>query len=222
MKLLLTSAGLRKDNDSDFRQGLVDSFKKLLGQEPKGLKCAYIPTAADPEEDKWFVEAGRQELKDLGMELIDVDLKDPNKASVKEKLEQSDVIYVNGGNTFYLLDWARKSGLSDYLKELLDKGIVYIGVSAGSILLGPDIAISGWDCTWDKNIVNLTDTTGLNIVPFATSPHFTETERPVLEKKMREANYPVIAITDEQAVLVDGDNQEIVGEGEKITLHASN
>lgn len=220
MKLLLTSAGFRKDNQSPFRQGLVDGFKRLLGKDPKGLKCAYIPTAADPEEDKWFVEAGRQELQDLGMNLIEVDLKDPDKISIKKKLESSDVIYVNGGNTFYLLDWARKSGFSSHLKELLDQGKVYIGVSAGSLLVGPTIESAGWEGldVIDKNIVGLQDLSGLNIVPFVVSPHFVETDRSTLENKMKKVNYPVVAITDEQAVLIDGDKKEFMGE-EKIILH---
>lgn len=219
MKLLLTSAGFKKDNNSGWRSKIVDSFKKLLGKDPKGLKCAFIPTAADLEEDKWFINTARAEVLDLGMELIEVDLKDPDKSAIKEKLKKADVIYVNGGNTFYLLDWVRKSGFADYIRKLVEEGKVYIGVSAGSIIAGPNIDISGWGPYGDPNTINLLDTSGLNLVSFAISPHFTETERPVLENKLREADYPVIALTDEQVMLINGNNQKLVGNGPKIILH---
>lgn len=218
MKLLLTSAGFRKDNRSEWRKEIVDGFKKLLGKDPKGLKCAFIPTAADPEENKWFVDTARAEILDLGMELVEVDLKDPNQSAIKEKLEQAKVIYVNGGNTFYLLDWIRKSGLRVYLKDLLEKRKVYVGVSAGSVIVGPDIEISGWGPTGDPNVINLEDTTGLNFISFAISPHFTESERIILQQKVGEVGYPVIALTDEQAMFIDGENQVLLGEGEKITF----
>ncbi len=219
IKLLLTSAGFRKDNQSEWRKEIVDGFNKLLGKDPKGLKCAFIPTAADPEEDKWFVGVARDEIVGLEMELVEVDLKNPDKSAIKEKIEQSDVIYVNGGNTFYLLDWVRKSGFADYLKGLLEQGKVYFGVSAGSVIVGPSINISGWGPTGDHNTINLIDTTGLNFVPFAISPHFTEAERSVLEEKLGEVSYPIVALTDEQAMLINGETQELIGEGAKINLH---
>lgn len=91
-----------------------------------------------------------------------------------------------------------------------------MGVSAGSILVGPNIAISGWRKDWDKNLVHLKDLTGLNFVPFAISPHYTEADRPLLERKSKTVNYPIIAGSDTQAVQVIGDNFKIVGKGKEI------
>lgn len=153
----------------------------------------------------------------MGFAYKNVDLKDKLEV-IKKELKASDIIYVNGGNTFYLLDWVRKSDLDKYLGELLVEGKIYLGVSAGSILAGPDIAIAGWDPSWDKNIPSLKDTSGLNLVPFAVSPHFEENERELLERKSKEVNYPVIPITNKQAILVTGLDYKIVGEGDKITL----
>lgn len=36
---------------------------------------------------------------------------------------------------------------------------------------------------------------------------------------MGETNYPLIILTDEQAMLVNGETQELIGEGERITLN---
>lgn len=205
MKLFLTSAGLPKETR--------EYFLKLLDKDPKKVKVAFIPTAAYPEVDKWFVKAATDEIEKLGMSWEEIELKNEDKDSLYKKLKEFDVIYVNGGNTFYLLDWVRKSGFDQIIKKLLGEGKIYIGVSAGSILAGTNIEISGWDATWDKNVVGLKDLTGLNLVPFVISPHFTEAERKVLEEKSKETDYSVWAITDKQAVLVDDEKVKIVGSG---------
>lgn len=214
-KLFLTSSGFRKDNQSPWRVEIVDGFKRLLGKDPKGLRCAFIPTAADPEEDKWFVDTARGEIADLGMDLLEADLKE-DKDTIRKKLECADVIYVNGGNTFYLLDWVRNSGLDKYLGELLDQGKVYVGVSAGSALVGPSIEAAGWGPFGDPNIINLEDLTGLNLVPFLAYPHYTEAEKEVIEEHLKDINYKILPITDNQAILVEDQNWQLVGEGAQV------
>lgn len=211
MKLILTSTGLPN-------KVIKEKFLELVNKNPKDIVVGFIPTAGDPYEDKWFVDASINEIKEMRMQFKSIDLKNENERSLKDKFNDCDVIYVSGGNTFYLLDWVRKSGFDKVIKPLLEQGKIYIGVSAGSVLFGPDISISGWDPSWDINDVGLTDLSGLNIVPFAISPHFTESERKVLERKNKEVNYPVLAITDAQAIIIDGNKQELIGEGEKIIL----
>ena len=55
-------------------------------------------------------------------------------------------------------------------------------------------------------------------MPFIVSPHFSEAEREILKEQSKTISYPVIPITDIQAVCVKGDKWEIVGTGEKIIL----
>lgn len=212
MKLLLTSAGLPNE-------AIRSKFLQMVGKDPKDIIVAFIPTAADPEEDKWFVKSATDEIKEIGMRLFTVDLKEENEQSLREKLESCDVIYVNGGNTFYLLDWARKSGFDKVVKDLVGQGKTYVGTSAGSLLVGPDISVSGWKSSWDRNIVDLKDFSGLGLVPFVVSPHFTESDRQVLESQIKEVNYPIIALTDKQAILVEGDHHQVIGEGDEIVLN---
>ncbi|GHU30113.1 hypothetical protein FACS1894172_02650 [Spirochaetia bacterium] len=49
------------------------------------------------------------------------------KEEIKNKLETNDYIFISGGSTFYLL------------QELIKKGKIYIGASAGSMILSPNI-----------------------------------------------------------------------------------
>lgn len=91
----------------------------------------------------------------------------------------------------------------------MKNGSFYVGASAGSIIAGPDIAISGWGLSGDKNLVNMTNTSGFNLVSFAVYPHFMEEEREFLEQKSKEVNYEVIPLTDSQAVCVGNGSIEI-------------
>lgn len=211
-KLFLTSAGLPKETR--------DYFLKLLDKDPKATTVAFIPTAADPEDDKWFVQRAIDEIVEIGMKVLEIDLKEENKISLDNKLSKCDVIYVNGGNSFYLLDWARKSGFDEVVKKLVNEGKIYIGVSAGSIIAGPNIEVAGWG-DGDKNSINLADLTGLNFVAFAVSPHFIESDRQLLNEMSKKVNYPIVALNNAQAVLVTNDKVEIVGVGEKIVYGKS-
>src|SRR3989344_2366626 len=102
MKLFLTSAGLPPET--------TDEFLKLLGKEPEKTRVCFITTASHPEENKWYVEKDRERLSELCFKVTELDLKDENENSLDAKLKDFDVIFVEGGNTFYLLKYVRESG----------------------------------------------------------------------------------------------------------------
>jgi len=206
MKLFLTSAGLLPET--------IEEFLKLLGKKPEETMLCFITTASHPEENKWYVEKDRERLSELGFKITEFDLKEENGESLKNKLEIFDVIFVEGGNTFYLLKYMRESGFDKILKPFLDKGGIYLGVSAGTMVAGLNIESANWK-HMDKNIVDLKDLMGLKLVPFVFSVHIDESNLNVIKECASKANYPVIALTDKQALLVDGGVQRIVGEGEK-------
>lgn len=206
-KLFLASAGLPPET--------APYFAELLDRDPQDLKLAMIPTAGYPEIDPILLNEAKEGLGKSGFQIEVIDLKVEDPKVIKSKLEQVDIINVGGGNTFFLLYWVRKCGLDKYLGGILDQGKIYIGVSAGSILAGPDIAISGWREDWDKNVVHLKDLTGLKLVPFAISPHYTEADLPLLKEKSKTVDYPIIALNDTQAVSVVGNKYKIVGKGEE-------
>jgi len=210
-KLFLTSAGLPPET--------APYFAELLDKDPQDLKLAMIPTAGYPEIDPILLKEAKEGLGKSGFQIEVIDLKIEDPTVIKNKLEKVDIINVGGGNTFFLLYWARKCGLDKYLGELLDQGKIYLSISAGSILVGPNIAISGWGKDWDKNVVHLKDLSGLNLVPFAISPHYADADRFLLEEKSKTVNYLIIAINDTQAVRVVGNDFQIVGKGEKIIFN---
>lgn len=65
-------------------------------------------------------------------------------------INEFDVMYMMGGNTFYLLNIIRKTGFDKNIKEFINSGKIYVGSSAGSEILGNSIDVAlGYD---DNNV----------------------------------------------------------------------
>lgn len=132
MKLLLTSTGITNDS---MKKSLYD----LLGEEISKAQIAFIPTAATAYADTSWLEADILILKRYGIKSLEmVELSKLSPAECLEKCIRNNVIWFHGGNTYYLLDWVRRSGLAKELPNLL-KDRVYVGASAGSMIAGPTI-----------------------------------------------------------------------------------
>ena len=203
-KLFLTSAGF-------INKEISDLFLKELGKEP-GKSRIFMATNAGTEEENYYIEESKKELVDLGFKDIFVFNLD-RKISMDEA-KDFDAIYVCGGNTFYIMERFRKTGLDKIVVELVNQGKIYIGVSAGSVIAGPSIEIASWGMDGDKNDVNLKDLTGFNFTNISIFPHFEEKHRTEVEEFKKKVNYSVIELTDNQAVFIKGDEYEIIGESE--------
>lgn len=162
MKELLTSGGLTNEI-------LWTEFFRLIDKPPRDIHIAFIDTASKVEKDRSWIDSVLHDLREKGIQNITViDIAEPRK-NWEGVLAQANVIWVEGGNTFYLLDKLRSSKLTEQLKEIaMDK--VYVGVSAGSIVVTPSIEIASVEPA-DSNDVGMTDFTGLGWVDFEISPH---------------------------------------------------
>lgn len=215
MKLLLTSEGLSTP-------AIKSEFVKLVGKPIHEITVAFIPTAGDPEEDKSFIEQAIQELRLLGdtkmkewelrgVKKVDiVDLKNFAHQNLEKKLTQYDVLFVNGGNTFYLLHWVIQSGFRDILLKLLADGKVYVGVSAGSIIAGPDIELANWKNVDEPPTTQPKNLNALNLVPFYIFPHYSEKWQQLVEEKRNTLNNKLICLNNQQAISVIDDEYKII------------
>src|SRR4030042_3652089 len=215
MKLFLTSAGLPPET--------IKGFFKLLDRKPEKTKLCFITTASygeHPKGNPWYVKKDRQQLLDLGFKVIEFDLRKENNKSLKDKLKNFDGIFVEGGNSFYLLKYIRESGFDKALKPFLNKGCIYLGVSAGSMITGLNIDSANWEHA-DRNKVNLKDLTGLKLAPFVIAPHIDKTHIEAIKKCASKVDYPVIALSDKQAVLIKGNTKRIVGIGKRLVFNTT-
>lgn len=209
MKLLLTSAGIKN-------QSIATALVDLVGKNSDQIRVGFIPTAANAEEGNkdWFISQFTN-LNKYGFRWIDiVDISAPG-VDWKKRLVETDVIVVGGGNTFYLLDQVRKTGFDEWLRENL-QGKVYVGMSAGSIIATPSIAVASVD-NGDVNIPGIEDLSGLSFVDFEVSPHTSENVSHEGNKKyLKTIGNELYALDDNSAIVVRDTVIKVVSEGEWI------
>ena len=61
---------------------------------------------------------------------------DANVAKAKLVLEAADAVFVSGGDVEEGMRWLAHHGLGPHLRQLYDNGVLFFGISAGSIMLG--------------------------------------------------------------------------------------
>ncbi len=189
---------------------------KRIGKNPKKLKTAFINTAAEAEDQNnlGWLEDDRNGLVSGGFNLFDYTITGKTPAQIEKDLGGCDVIHVNGGNTFYLLLQARKSGFDKFIKSFVENGGIYIGSSAGSIVAAPDIGIRR-KTKHEKFVPQLKDFKGFGLVDFIVFPHWANEEfkDDYLSKILIESyatSNKIILLTDTQYVLVEDDMYKII------------
>lgn len=207
-RLLLTSNALGNRHSSKLVLKFIKEFpaKPLVG---------YVPNAQS-RPDHARLKQKFSKLKRMGCDTLLLDLRLLKGAKLKKKLEEVDIIYVGGGNVFYLLNMMRKSGFTKILPKLVRQGKGYIGSSAGSYVACPTIEAGTWKPSYsDRNFVKIKNFKALNLVPFLLIAHFEEKYRSIINDAASRAKSPIVALYDTQAVYVKGNKYKVLGVGRK-------
>jgi dipeptidase E len=213
MKLLLTSCGLANNS-------IIKALFELVQKPFAELKLAFIPTASNLESgDEWWLIKDLEACKKLGFLSIDiVDISALPKTVWQKRLEDSDIILVEGGNVYHLIYWFNKSGLSELVPELL-KNKAYIGISAGSLVVTPSLINADFEKPTVQDIGEAIFDQGLSLVNFMIAPHINNSFFPEytfenLEKQSKNYQYPIYGLDDNSAIKIDGNKVEVISEGE--------
>ena len=214
MKYLLTSAGIK---NTSIHNALVDLLGKPIAEA--SALCISTASYAIPNGPilAWRFISGREPetpMCELGWKSLGVleltALPSIDQALWVPMVQETDVLLVNGGDPLYLCYWMRQSGLADRLPSLR---AVYVGLSAGSMVMAPNIGefFVGWKPTTGGD-----ETLGL--VDFAMFPHLDHEMLPhnTLANAERWAagmQVPAYAIDDQTALKVTDGNVEVVSEG---------
>ena len=178
----------------------VTDLVKTIEPELAGKTVTYIPTAGIVEETEGMVEEETTILERLGLAVDVLDVSAASYESIVNSLTKNDIIFIGGGNTFFLLQELRRSGADKILVQEVNKGKLYIGESAGAVIACPDIGYcSGMDSP--EKAPELTDYTGLGLVDFYIVPHIGNKEMgEAAEKAVEEYNsrLDLKIITDRQ------------------------
>ena len=186
---------------------------KNEGGELTGKRAVFIPTAGDPYENKDFVVADKIALQKYGIEVTDLDLKNKTKEEIYESLALADILLVAGGDTFYLMEKLKESGADRAIKNFINRGGIYIGSSAGSIVCCP--TIEGAEKFDNPGLApNLENFNGIGIFNGVVIPHthkekyFERVEETT--KKLTSKGFKVHHLTDDDVLFFDGINSIIL------------
>lgn len=190
----------------------VTDLVRTITPELEGKTVTYIPTAGFAEDVEGMVGEETSTLESLGMTVDVLEVSSASYDSIVNSLTKNDIIFVGGGNTFFLLQELRRSGADQILIREVEKGKLYIGESAGSIISCPDI---GYCAEMDspEKAPDLIDYAGLNLVDFYIVPHIGNAEMGEAAEKAVEkysSELELKAITDEQVILVEEGRVEIL------------
>ena len=241
MKLLLTSSGIKNTS-------IHDALVELLGKPIAESSALFIPTAIYPfpggARMAWRALSGAAEspLAGLGWKSLGV-LELTALPSIADEawiptVQETDALLVWGGDPLYLSYWMRHSGLAD-LARSLPREMVYVGVSAGSMVAAPTFAETypdpprgSGEALASEDIVfatpqgdisrTLVTAHGVGLVDVALIPHLDHADHPDASlanaeqwaaRLQAQVPVPTYAIDDQTALKVVDGAVEVVSEG---------
>ena len=213
MKLLLTSAGITNTS-------IFVALVELLGMPIAECRALLISTASYPlrggPELAWNFIAGeepRTPMAELGWQSVGVveltALPSIDRATWQAAVQDADVLLVNGGDPIYLDRWMRESGLAALVPSLR---AVWVGLSAGSLVMGPSIAdvFAAWTSPVGGEGLATVD---FEIFPHLDNPGLPENTMADAERWASGLTGAGYAIDDETAIKVVDGTVEVVSEG---------
>lgn len=181
---------------------VVEQFREFVEEDLKGKTLTFIPTASIPEEVDHYVHSAKEEFKKLGIIVEELEISIASKLEIKEKLEHNDFIYVAGGNTFFLLQELRKSGADEIITKQVERGKLYIGESAGTVITSPNIKYIELMDDREKAL-ELDSFNGLNLINFYPVPHYSN-------EPFKKAADDVITLYNSKLNLVPFSNSQVI------------
>lgn len=197
----------------------VQYVAKSIGEKISdllNLPSVFITTPINdkPHADLDWHHRNRDSLEKIGLSFDFYNIANKTTEQIIKDLPKYAVMYVEGGNSYYLLQEAQKNGFGEFVAKRIIEGMVYIGTSAGSVIMGPDIEpVRRGETT--PLAPDLKGTRAFNIVPFVVMPHWGDPNRRTLYNDYRmehiyHEDYPYVFITNNQYVEVAGDTFKIV------------
>ena len=195
MKMLLTSTV----------EHFAPKLPLVFGDKLKDMNVLYVPTAAYAEEGykEWLtpeLDAIRPQIKSL----VEFDIANKTQNELLDALIGIDILYVTGGNTYCLLEEMNKIKFEEVLDIFFKRDGIYLGSSAGSIVMCPDIDfIRDMD---EPEKANLDSTVAHDLIDFSIMPHINQPRfNDAFEATLQGINKgkKIIGLCDDQALWVE-------------------
>jgi dipeptidase E len=192
-----------------------DALHRLVGKAPKDITFAAIENATDVEQDArdWISDSRNSiAIQDAQVEVIDLRQWRDNRTGLRAKLVSKDVIWVCGGNGFYLRWILKETGADEIIRDLVHNGTVYAGWSAGAIIAGPTLRY--FDSIEDLTVTPEVFFDALNLTNIVVVPHIDVEEfaegMKQINQQLRQAGFRTVPLMEAQALVAQENEQQVI------------
>ncbi len=200
MKLVLIGGGdYRKRENADIDEEII----KLIDSDSKML---LIPFASPQEKHESWFKAITSNFRDKGINKFDILNEEDNREIIKNKIRQSNILFLIGGDPDKLLKGIKERGIESEIKAF--RGLV-IGYSAGAMIFGRECIMPPSKSSSFIKIIP-----GLNVTHYSVIPHYEESQDCILFPLSK--NRVIYGIKNKAAILIEGNQTRFIGEVYKI------
>jgi len=186
-----------------YGHGYLDHVDSKICDLLRGVqRIVFIPFALY-DRDAYFKKAEAR-FQRMGVALESAH----SHAAPQRLIEEAEAIFIGGGNTFRLLKALYDYDLLEAIRSQVEKGVPFIGSSAGSIVACPTLKT-----TKDMPVVQPPSFDALGLVGFQISPHYLdpdpqsthmgETQEERILQYMEENDLPVVGLREATVLRVD-------------------
>ena len=202
--LLISNSTLHGNGYLDHAEAEIGDF---IGER---VRVVFLPYAL--HDRRAYSEQAEGRLRKMGLEFRSIhDVSNPSRA-----IEQAEIIFIGGGNTFRLLSGLQQNQLIEPIRRAVRAGIPYIGSSAGSVVACPSLKT-----TKDMPVIQPLSFEALALVPFQISPHYLdpdptsthmgETQEQRILQFLEESAEPVVGLREGSMLRVESDDVILKG-----------
>jgi dipeptidase E len=149
-------------NSTLYGGGYLDHAEKEIRDFVVGrTRVLFVPYAV--HERREYTAKAQERFREMGLLLSSIH----DVSNLPRAVDEAEVIFVGGGNTFRLLKGLHDHDLLGPIRRKVAAGVPYIGSSAGSIVACPTLKT-----TKDMPVVQPSSFEALGLVPFQISPHY--------------------------------------------------
>ncbi len=188
----------------------IDEYIAKLAKERAGERRAnalFLPTASHdymPYYNTFHkVYTGIFDIKtDVALTVF----KEPDMEKMRAKFEKADVIYVGGGDTVFMIEQWKQSGLLSLILEAYEREVILAGLSAGAICWFKDMYTDSTAALGEGDKYAMF--AGLNVVEGKISPHY-GARMLDFDKIVCYNSFRAYAIEDDAALVIE--DGEVIG-----------
>ncbi|HEX8248907.1 MAG TPA: cyanophycinase [Pyrinomonadaceae bacterium] len=204
---------------------IIEKFLELSGGINKARIILMTVATDNPEDARRRYEEVFERLKFKNFEVVDIaDRSESYDETILEKIKTATGLYFTGGNQLHVTALTGGTPLHNLILDKFSKGLTIGGTSAGAMMMSSMTLLSGTSDTAPR-LSDLDVAPGMELLERSIiDTHFSQRGRHgrLLSSVAHNPQIIGIGIDERTAILVEGDEFEVIGEGAVTVICAKN